>query len=95
MNARDEFSAAGRWPPFMDLQVKVEGPVVAHLQGAFAEDWLFTTGESLDGDAFFPTLRRAGPVVAAASPTVRTRTSRRSAGCSSARSPPRGGGCES
>ena len=79
----------------MDLQVRLEGPVVAHLQGAFAEDWLFTTGEALEGDAFFPPLGAPGRWWPAASPTVRTRTSRQSAGCSSARSPPRAGACGS
>ena len=48
----------------MDLQVRVEGPVVAQLQGAFAEDWLFTTGETLDGPQFFPALGSAGGVLA-------------------------------
>jgi cardiolipin synthase len=38
--------------------------VVAHLQAAFAEDWLFSAGEPLEGDAFFPLLRGAGPVLA-------------------------------
>ena len=40
MNVRDDFlPAPGDRPPYMDLQVRVEGPVVAHLQSAFAEDW--------------------------------------------------------
>jgi cardiolipin synthase A/B len=65
MNVRDDFlPPPGGGLPFMDLQVKIEGPVVAHLQAAFADDWLFTTGETLEGDAFFPPLRRAGEVVA-------------------------------
>jgi cardiolipin synthase len=65
MNVRDDFlPRPGGGPPFMDLQVRVEGPIVSHLQSTFAEDWLFTTGEGLEGEAFFPALRRAGPVVA-------------------------------
>jgi len=65
MNVRDDFlAAAGGPPPFMDLQCRVEGPVVAHLQSAFAEDWLFTTGEALDGEAIFPLLPSAGPILA-------------------------------
>jgi cardiolipin synthase len=63
MNIRDHFLP----PPgkgYQDLQARVVGPVVEHLQGAFAEDWLFTTGESLEGGAFFPPLRTAGPVLA-------------------------------
>jgi cardiolipin synthase len=63
MNIRDHFLP----PPgkgYQDLQARVVGPVVEHLQSAFAEDWLFTTGESLEGGAFFPPLRTAGPVLA-------------------------------
>ena len=65
MNVRDTFlPRPGARPPAMDLQARVEGPVVAHLQSAFAEDWLFTTGEDLDGPAFFPPAVAAGPVLA-------------------------------
>ncbi len=64
MNIRDDFLAADGRAPFMDLHARVEGPVVQHLQAAFAEDWLFTTGEPLDGPAFFPPLQRAGDVLA-------------------------------
>jgi cardiolipin synthase len=64
MNVRDDFLARPGRPPFGDLQARLEGPVVEHLQSAFAEDWLFTTGEPLDGEAFFPRLRAAGDVVA-------------------------------
>ena len=65
MNVRDEFApSASRPEPYEDLHFRVEGPVVGHLQSAFAEDWLFTTRERLDGVAFFPPLPAAGPVVA-------------------------------
>ena len=65
MNIRDTFVPGPHRPaPFVDLQARVEGPVVAHLQSAFAEDWLFTTGEDLDGPAFFPPAVSAGPVLA-------------------------------
>jgi cardiolipin synthase len=64
MNIRDDFLPAPGRPAFMDLHARVEGPVVEQLQMAFAEDWLFTSGESLEGGAFFPPLRRAGPVLA-------------------------------
>jgi cardiolipin synthase len=40
--------------PVQDLQFRVEGPVVAQLQAAFANDWTFTTGEVLDGKTWFP-----------------------------------------
>lgn len=47
--------------PTRDLHFRVEGPVVAQLQEVFAEDWAFSGGEALDGDAFFPDLRAVGP----------------------------------
>ena len=40
--------------PVQDLQFRVEGPVVAQLQAAFANDWAFTTGEVLNGKTWFP-----------------------------------------
>lgn len=50
--------------PVQDLQFRVEGPVVAQFQEAFVDDWLFTTGEALRGEAWLPGLTAAGPVVA-------------------------------
>jgi len=50
--------------PTQDIHFRVEGPVVAQLQEAFADDWLFTTGEALRGDLWFPKLEKAGTVVA-------------------------------
>ncbi|WP_224363517.1 cardiolipin synthase [Hyalangium versicolor] len=47
-----------------DLHFRLEGPVVGHLQETFAEDWAFTTGERLSGEAWFPPLGPAGPVMA-------------------------------
>jgi cardiolipin synthase len=38
--------------------------VVTQLQEVFADDWLFTTGESLRGEAWFPPSTRAGSVLA-------------------------------
>jgi cardiolipin synthase len=37
-----------------DTDVRVQGPVVEYLQGAFAENWLEATGIVLGGDAYFP-----------------------------------------
>lgn len=45
--------------PVADIHFRVEGPVVAHLQQAFADDWLFTTGEKLDARDWFPPLAPA------------------------------------
>jgi cardiolipin synthase A/B len=50
--------------PVQDLHFRLLGPVVAHLQESFADDWRFTTGESLRGDAWFPKLEAAGPALA-------------------------------
>jgi len=47
-----------------DLHARFEGPVVAHLQQAFGEDWHFTTGRELLGDRFFPALDEPGTVTA-------------------------------
>ena len=64
MNVRDDFLPRPDGKGFGDLHARIEGPVVGHLQAAFAEDWLFTAGEPLEGEAFFPPLRTAGPVLA-------------------------------
>jgi cardiolipin synthase len=37
-----------------DTDVRVEGPIVEYLQGAFADNWLEATGMVLGGDAYFP-----------------------------------------
>ena len=39
-----------------DTHVRVRGPVVRGLQGAFAENWLEATGDALVGDAVLPPL---------------------------------------
>jgi cardiolipin synthase len=54
-----------------DTDVRVEGPVVEHLQAAFAENWLEATGEVLTGEAFFPR-----PGVRGSSPVQVVRSSR-------------------
>lgn len=48
--------------PVQCLHFRFDGPVVAHLQETFAADWSFAAGESLDGEAWFPKLDRAGDV---------------------------------
>lgn len=50
--------------PVQDLQFRVRGPVVSQMQEAFADDWLFSTGESLRGETWFPKPVRAGEVFA-------------------------------
>ncbi len=48
--------------PVLDLHFKVEGPVVAHMQRTFAEDWAFATRERLEGTAWFPPLSAVSQV---------------------------------
>ena len=43
-----------------DLHSRLRGPAVAQLGEVFAEDWHFATGESLRGEAWFPSLQPAG-----------------------------------
>lgn len=50
--------------PIRDLHFKLGGPVVAHLQEAFASDWAYATRERLVGDQWFPKLRQQGSVLA-------------------------------
>ncbi len=50
----------------VDEHFRVVGPVASQLMRVFAIDWAFTTGEALEGDAWFPVPRAAGSVVARA-----------------------------
>jgi len=50
--------------PVRDTHFRIEGPVVEQLAEAFADDWLFTTGEKLLNDDWFPDLKAVGDVVA-------------------------------
>jgi cardiolipin synthase A/B len=56
--------ARGPKSPVRDLHFRIEGPAVAHLQEVFVDDWVFTTGESLRGERWFPPLAACGTVVA-------------------------------
>ncbi len=49
--------------PIVDLHCKIRGPAVAELQSAFADDWLFATGESLRGQQWYPTLTSVGNAI--------------------------------
>ncbi|HET7451227.1 MAG TPA: phospholipase D-like domain-containing protein [Thermoanaerobaculia bacterium] len=59
---RGDADAKDHW---RDTQVRVEGPAVEDLQGAFQENWTEATGETLAGDAFFPAPAAAGDARAA------------------------------
>ena len=50
--------------PVQDVHFRVKGPVVTQLQEVFVDDWLFTTGEALRGDSWFPETENAGQVLA-------------------------------
>ncbi len=69
-----------RWhKPWRDTMARVEGPVVAALQGVAAENWLECCGEILTGPDYFPTLERAGETTAfvvKSSPSDRATASR-------------------
>ncbi len=56
-DARD----ASEW---RDTMIRIEGPVVTQLQHVFAQDWVHTTGEVLNGDRQFPAIGPAGPMLA-------------------------------
>jgi cardiolipin synthase len=49
---------------FRDISARVEGPVVAQLQSAFAENWIEETGEVPGGANFFPELEPVGDISA-------------------------------
>ncbi|HSI15275.1 MAG TPA: phospholipase D-like domain-containing protein [Chthoniobacter sp.] len=43
-----------------DIQMKLEGPIVAKLQGAFQQHWVRGTGETISGASDFPPLAPVG-----------------------------------
>jgi len=54
-----------RWhKPWRDTMARIEGPVVAAVQGVAAENWLECCGEILTGPAYFPSLRHVGDTTA-------------------------------
>ncbi|NOT44324.1 MAG: cardiolipin synthase B [Acidobacteria bacterium] len=66
-------------PAWRDTMVRLEGPIVAALQGVFAENWLECSGEVLTGTAHWPALARSGPtraVLIRSSPADRATLSR-------------------
>lgn len=51
-------------PPFpiQCLHFRLRGPIVTHLQEAFATDWAFAGGESLSGQPWFAQPQRSGTI---------------------------------
>jgi cardiolipin synthase len=47
-----------------DTMVRATGPVSAQMQAIFAEDWTYTSGEVLAGDAFYPRIEAVGEIEA-------------------------------
>lgn len=43
-----------------DMMFRLRGPVVAQLQGTFEHNWTITTGQVLQGNAYFPPLSSQG-----------------------------------
>jgi cardiolipin synthase len=71
--------AGRRTRPWRDTMARIEGPVVAALQGVAAENWLECCGEILTGRDFFPDLKPCGDTTAfvvKSSPSDRATASR-------------------
>ncbi len=49
---------------FRDTGLRIQGPIVNRLQGAFAENWVEETGEIPAGDKYFPKIPPAGTTTA-------------------------------
>lgn len=65
MNIRQEhLLLSGAKHPIEDVHFRITGPVVAHLQKTFVEDWEFSTRERLTGDRWFPKLTPTGEALA-------------------------------
>lgn len=43
-----------------DVHLRIEGPAARQLMASFAQDWLFTTDEVLEGDLWWPEIADAG-----------------------------------
>ena len=69
-----------RWhKPWRDTMARIEGPVVAALQGVAAENWLECCGEIITGPDYFPNLKTIGDTTAfvvKSSPSDRATASR-------------------
>jgi len=66
-------------PAWRDTMARIDGPVVAALQGVAAENWLECCGEILTGPDYFPSLTTAGDATAfvvKSSPSDRATASR-------------------
>lgn len=61
----DQWRGDARSPEeWRDTHFRIEGPAVAQLQAAFSDNWIKSTGEVLNGAAYFPPLEPAGAMAA-------------------------------
>jgi cardiolipin synthase len=61
----DEWTGHAQDPDhWRELHYQVEGPVVAHLQAAFTDNWLKTVPSVFNGEDYFPELAEVGAVFA-------------------------------
>lgn len=73
------YKPEGRRPAWRDTMARIEGPIVAALQGVFAENWLECGGEILTSPRDWPTLEPAGAadaMLVKSSPSDRATSSR-------------------
>ena len=73
------FPTRRRGRPWRDTMARIEGPIVAALQGIAAENWLECCGEILTGPQYFPDLQPLGGTTAfvvKSSPSDRATASR-------------------
>ena len=57
----DQWSGHAQSPDhWRDSHFKLEGPAVAHLQAAFADNWMKTRADVFNADAYFPVLDTRG-----------------------------------
>jgi cardiolipin synthase A/B len=65
LNIGDENVLSGKpRHPVRDTHFRLEGPIVGQLTEAFAEDWLFASGENLCGETWTPMPGAAGSALA-------------------------------
>jgi cardiolipin synthase len=73
------FKPHGGKPTWRDTMTRIEGPIVAALQGVFAENWLECCGEILTSPRHWPPLEPCGPadaMLVKSSPSDRATVSR-------------------
>ncbi|RUO22927.1 cardiolipin synthase B [Aliidiomarina minuta] len=59
-NVADNWLPGPDRTPYRDNHFRIEGPVVANMQAAFAEIWMNASGILLEGPEYFPELKATG-----------------------------------